>query len=73
MDEQLDPRIIDLLSCYDLLKGLVDTGIIYGIHPWGVHMTMDAYIDLFGDTGGNRLSTSVRGIEFFALRARPHG
>ena len=73
MDDPRLSRLHDLLSCYDLVTHFIDTGIVYGIHPWGVHMTLDSYIDLFGDTGGNRLSTSVRGIEFFALRGRPHG
>ena len=68
MEPKQKSRIKSILTLHEAILKLIDGGIIYGIHRWGIHLTEGAYTVLFGDTGGKRLSTIVNGVEFFALR-----
>lgn len=73
MEPSQKSRISRLLELHKVIKHLTNDGEIYGIHTWGIHLTEKAYISLFGDTGGNRLSTMIEGTELFALRENANG
>lgn len=71
MEPKQTDAIKSMLTLHEALLNLIDSGFIYGIHRWGIQLSEGAYTVLFGDTGdtgGNRLSTIVNGVEFFALR-----
>lgn len=71
--EKNNRSISGLLALHKAIKKLTADGVIYGVHRWGIHLTEAAFIKLFGDMEGNRLSTTVSGVEFFALREGDNG